>query len=217
MSLNAMKRALLTTRFQVRGLSLVEILVVLGLFSGVATISLATLFNTQAINVKLLQSQAILDNVNLSLQTISREMRYGSDFYCTSYLETVTPTLRKGCPKSLGGGTVLFFQPVEAVDERDRVAYFINRGILYKREIPFVGASTTYQMTSEDVYITHLQFFVEGANTSTGMQDVLSSLDYTQPRISLFISGRAKVSRGTDTPVPFYIQTQISPRVLDNS
>lgn len=200
----------------ISGLSLVEILVVLGLFSGIATISLATLFNTQAINVKLLQSQSILDNVNLSLQTIVREMRYGSDFYCTSALEATAPTLRKGCPRNLGGGTVLYFLPTDAVDEKDRAAYFVSNGILYKREILFSGASTTYQMTSEDIYITHLRFFVEGANTAAGTQDVGGAIDYAQPLISLFLSGTAKATNRDDSPVPFSVQTQISTRLLDN-
>jgi type II secretory pathway pseudopilin PulG len=210
-----MKNTLHTLRFS--GLSLVEILVVLGLFSGIATLSLSVLFNTQAINVKLLQSQAILDNVNLSLQSLSREMHYGSRFYCTSSFEAVTPILRKGCPRLGGGGGVLYFLSSDAGNEKDRTVYFVTDGILYKRDIPFVGASTTYQLTSEDVYITRMRFFVEGANTSTGVEDVDGVVDYSQPLISLFISGRARVTNGRDTPVPFYIQTHISPRVLDNS
>lgn len=201
----------------VRGISLVEILVVLGLFSGIATISLASLFNTQAINARLLQSQAILDNANFSLQAATREMRYGSAFYCNDVLIDQVPTLRKGCPKSAGGGgSVIFFRPTEAVDERDRVAYFVHDGILYKRETPFGGAITTYQMTSQDIYITQFKVFIDGAHSSTGAEDVGGAIDYTQPLISLFMSGRARAPNGK-TPIPFNIQTQISSRVLDNS
>ena len=207
----------LLSKKRIHGLSLVEILVVLGLFSGIATLSLATLFNTQAINVKLLQSQSILDNVNLSLQTISREIRYGTDFYCSSTIEAVAPTLRKSCPMESGGGASLSFQPPESVDDRDRVTYFIANGVLYKKDIPFIGSSTVYQMTSLDIYITQFKVFVSGANTSVGSQDVGNVTDFTQPLVSLFVSGRTRSSSANQTPTPFYIQTHISTRILDNS
>lgn len=201
-----------------QGLSLVEILVVLGLFSGIATLSLATLFNTQAINTRLLQSQAILDNVNLSLQTITREIRYGTDFYCAQTLPEIVPTLRKGCPNgSGGGGAVIVFRPAESEDERDRVTYFVSNGILYKRETFFGQATTTYQMTSQDIYITRLKVFIQGANSSSPLPNEGGVMDDAQPLISLFISGRARSSNSTETPVPFYIQTQVSTRALDNS
>jgi type II secretory pathway pseudopilin PulG len=62
-------------KYVVQGYSLVEILMVLGLFSGIATLSLGALFNAQSVNTKLLETQTILDNMNLSLQTVRRAMR----------------------------------------------------------------------------------------------------------------------------------------------
>ena len=67
---------------QIKAFSLVEILVVLGLFSSIATLSLGALFNAQAINAHLQATQAILDNINLSSQTITRDIRFGSLFHC---------------------------------------------------------------------------------------------------------------------------------------
>lgn len=194
-----------------------EILVVLGVFSGVVTISLATLFNMQAINTKFLQSQSILDNVNLSMQTITRDIRYGLYFHCTTSLASTTPTLRKGCSKETGGGTVLYYQPPNATDERDRVVYYVANGILYRADMFYNASTTVYQMTSSDVEITRFKIFAEGVNTSTGEQDIGGAIDYTQPLITIFISGIAKSGNARQAPVPFNIQTHISARILDNS
>ena len=63
-----------------KAFTLVEMLVVVGLFSSIATLSLGALFNAQTINGNLQKTQAILDNINLSIQTMTRDIRFGSDF-----------------------------------------------------------------------------------------------------------------------------------------
>ncbi len=188
----------------------------LGLFSGIATLALGALFNTQTINNKLLQSQAIMDNANLSLQTITREIRYGTDFYCTNSVSVATTT-RKNCPSASGGGVVLLFKVSNAAAEKDRVVYFVNNGILYKKEIPFGGVPSIYQMTTDDVYITQFKLYVDGANSSTGIFDDGAAIDYTQPKITIFIAGHATSVKTSETAATFNIQTTVSPRSLDNS
>lgn len=204
----------------IKGLTLVEILVVLGLFSGISTLALGALFNTQTINNKLLQNQAILDNVNLSLQTVTRDIRYGMDFHCSDTLTPATTT-RRSCLEGDGGGTVLIFKSQDGVEDEDRDTYFVHQGILYKRETRTVSSlpvDTTYQMTSSDIYITKFVLYVDGAYASnpTLSFDTVS-IDYSQPKITLFISGRVGVIKPNETPSTFNIETTISPRVIDNS
>ena len=203
---------------KIQGFSLVEILVVLGLFSGISTLALGSLFNAQAINARLQETQAILDNVNLSIQTVTREIRFGSDFYCTSSLPsgTTTPSVRKGCPLGGQGGSILIFQPADATNELDRVAYYIVNGVLYKNEYKYNQAIDITQMTTRDVYIEVLQFFVEGANTASGVSDEGNVTDFKQPLITFLVSGRSIPESSTRTPVPFRIQSHVSARELDN-
>lgn len=209
-----MKRLLITLKL--RGLTLVEILVVLGLFSGVATLSLGALFNTQAINNKLVENQSILDNVNLSLQSVTRDIRYGTDFYCSSSIAVATTT-RRSCEHSSGGGTVLSFKSTESVNDEDRVTYYVQDGILYKRENPFGSPASTYQMTAKDVYITQFHLYVDGAYaTDPALSTDGVSVDFAQPRVTLLLSGRSNPSRKTAEPATFSVQTTISPRLLDN-
>lgn len=199
-----------------KALSLVEILVVLGLFSSIAIFSLAALFNTQAINTKLTASQEVLDNINLSLQSMTRDIRYGASFRC-EISTSIVATTTKSCPFSQGnGGSVLIFMPIERGNDDDRVLYYVSNGILYKEERFKNKATTTYQITSGDVYIDHFKIFVQGANSSNGCSDDPKLVfDHIQPLISLFVSGKTKQPNKGQISVPFNIETHVSSRTLD--
>lgn len=205
---------------QIAGFTLVELLVVLGLFSSIATLSLGSLFNTQAINGRLQETQAILDNINLSSQTITRDIRFGSEFYCARSIpgegESI-PSTRRNCNfADASPGKVLIFTPADATNELDRVMYYVSNGILYKDTYPYSGGTTTEQMTTSDVNINSLIFYVEGAQTSDGSNDYLDASDFKQPLITMFLSGVTKPTKSSATPVPFNFQTVVSASGIDN-
>lgn len=203
----------------IQAFSLVEILVVLGLFSSISTLVLGALFNAQAINGRLQQTQAILDNVNLSTQTVTRDIRFGTDFYCTTTVPAgvyAVPTVRKSCSYENGvAGKVLIFRPSNATANLDRVAYYVSSGVLYKNEY-FSGVASTIQMTADDVVVEAVNFYVDGANTSDGTSDEGNVSDFRQPIITFIISGRAKSYNSTRAPISFSLQTHVSSRALDN-
>jgi prepilin-type N-terminal cleavage/methylation domain-containing protein len=201
-----------------KGLTLVEILVVLGLFSGIVTLALGVLFNVQVINAQLQKTQTILDNANLSLLAMTREIRYGAAFYCTNTATSTGPLVRRDCSQATGSGTFLYFRPSDAERDNDRVGYFVSGGILYKVELPEVGASSTYQMTSSEVSIDSMKFYVDGALSggSPSKNEGGVAVDYEQPLVSIFITGKAKALTTKEVPVSFRLQTQVSPRMLDN-
>lgn len=212
----------LTKRISYQSLSLeaftlVELLVVLGLFTSIATLSLGALFNAQTINGRLQETQAILDNINLSTQTVIRDIRFGSDFYATSTLPSTIPTVRRNC---MYGGPdvcpVLIFRPSDAADDSDRIAYYVKNGVLYKDSYPKTGPQETLQMTSDEVTIKSLTFYVKGANTSDGSSDEFGLTDYEQPLIIMLITGVTKPSTRSIVPVVFSMQTSMSARELDN-
>lgn len=216
---------------QSRGFTLVEMLVVLGLFSFIMTLATGVLYSTQAINVKLQASQAVLDNVNISMDTMSRDIRYGFDFHCGANLPPAETkiNLRKSCRYSdaglLHGGKSLFFKPADAVSDSDRVSYYASTtsfgNVILKDEytkniVTGITSTTTYQITANDVKITSLVFYVEGANTGTGNGvDVDEVHDYVQPLITLMISGETIPIKQNGAPTPFAIQTSISSRGID--
>ncbi len=202
-----------------KGYSIVEILVVLGLFSSIATLSLGALFNAQSVNARLQETQAILDNMNLSSQTVTREIRFGSDFYCAADLPTTrqtVPSVRKNCLPGSAPGKVLIFKPSDAVNDLDRVAYYVSGGILYKDVYPYLGTTTVLQMTSDDVNVTNFSFYLDGANTSTGSSDDANAIDYKQPMVTIFLSGITRPAKASTPPATFDIQTVVSAREIDN-
>ena len=204
---------------KMQGFTLVELLVVLGLFSSIATLSLGALFNAQAINGRLQETQSVLDNINLSAQTITRDIRFGTDFYCGIALPTgsgIVPTTRRNCRyiDSIPG-KVLIFTPADAVNALDRVAYYVNNGVLYKDTYLVSGSSTTEQMTTNDVTINTLIFYVEGAQTSDGSNDYLDATDVKQPLVTMFLSGVTKPTRAAALATPFNFETAVSASELD--
>ena len=203
-----------------RGFSLVEILVVLGLFSSIATLSLGSLFNAQAVNRRLQETQTILDNINLSTQSITRDIRFGTIFYATTSIpvgDERPTTKRRDC--AIEGSvncTVLIFRPADTEHDNDRVVYYLRDGTLYKTLYLEGQASSTEQMTSDDVIISQMFFYVEGAQSSTGTNDDNDALDFEQPIITFFLSGYTKSFSKVMASTTFNFETAISPRELDS-
>ena len=216
---------LISFKNKVQAFTLVELLVVLGLFSGIATIALGSLANVQTINSHLQQNQSVLDNVNLSTQIVMRDVRFGSEFYCAISLPTLSlpiPRTRNSCIQggiynSGNGGSVLIFEPADAATSTDRVAYYLLQGVLYKNEY-YSGATNTLQITSNDVTITSLRFYVNGAQSSDGLSDEGSAFDYQQPLITMLVSGIATAELNTRkaSSSAFSLETTVSARSLDN-
>lgn len=205
--------------FKIRGFTLIELLVTMGVFTLVIVIASGALFSAQAINTRLEQTQTILDGMNLTTELVVRDIRYGSNFYCSSgsSVPTPVPTTRQDCPYSTGGGggSVLVFRPTLALSgssdpTQDRVAYYVNNGTLYKNEYPSGGAVRTYQITTTDVNVSSLKFYAKGTKNSGD-----ASADYNQPVITIAISGRTIPTKRTVQPITFNIETTASTRTLD--
>ena len=68
-----------------KGFTLIELMVVIALFSTIMTVAIGALFSAQAVNVKLQQTQIVIDGINLAIEEMVRDIRYGSQFYCTDF------------------------------------------------------------------------------------------------------------------------------------
>lgn len=208
---------------KIQGFTLVEMLIVLGLFSFIMTLATGVLYTTQAINVKLQETQSVLDNVNLSMDAMSREIRYGTNFHCASTLQEAESSLRKSCSYYNNGGKFLFFKPNDAMHDEDRVAYYASTtqdgDVILKDEYFGSGGafSNRYQITANDAKIKSLVFYVVGANTTSGSStmDVGSVRDYVQPLVTMDLSGETKPITSSASSTKFIIQLTVSSRALD--
>lgn len=212
-------KELFSTIYNQKGFTLVEILVVLGLFSTMSVFALGALFNAQAINGHLQETEAVLDNLNLSAQTIMRDIRFGSNFHCDTVVPSTGTTTRRNCVSGSQPGVALLFRPSDAVNVKDRSMYYVDKGVIYRDDWDGVsGARVAHlQMTSGEVSVKTISFYVDGAFTGS-TTDALNGgfgFDYKQPLITLLISGVTKPKTLSSTSSLFNIETHISPREID--
>ena len=65
-----------------KGFTLIEMIVALALFAIVAVVALGALMKIISANKKAQSLQSAITNINYALESISREMRVGSNFSC---------------------------------------------------------------------------------------------------------------------------------------
>jgi len=194
-----------------RGFTLVELLVTLALFTTVIVLATGALYSAQAINTKLQQNQIILDGVSLAMEVMARDIRYGSGFYCAAATTSpITSNLRTSCG---GGNTILVFKPSAPLSisspDNDRVAYYRSSdGIIYKQEYPAGVEGSLLQITTADVTVNALTFYLKGAEATP--------IDYDQPIVTISVSGITNPTKVSVNPVTFTVQTSSASRKLDN-
>lgn len=68
------------------GFTLVEMLVALGIFAIVSLVAVGALVRIVGLNRQAQSMQAAMNNLSFGLDSMSRDMRFGSNFYCRDYL-----------------------------------------------------------------------------------------------------------------------------------
>lgn len=87
-----------------RGFTLVEIVVSLAIFSIVAVVALGALLKIVNSNQKAQAIQSSISNLNFALDTMSRELRVGTDYYCGSFSGNTL-----SAPSACSGGSQISF------------------------------------------------------------------------------------------------------------
>ncbi|HCC06515.1 TPA: hypothetical protein DEP94_04165 [Candidatus Nomurabacteria bacterium] len=200
-------------KYRAKGFTLVELMVVIALFTTIMTVAIGALFSAQAVNVKLQQTQVVIDGINLAVEEMVRDIRYGSTFYCTDSSFALNPPAimpdRQDCLYSTGNNA-LVFKPSNGLtstnSSNDRIAYYVSNGALFKKSFP-AGDTTVpaIQVTASDIKIQSLLFFVKGTGTIP--------VDYIQPVITISISG--VTTKSQTNQVNFAVQTTTSTRKID--
>jgi len=202
---------------KIEGFSLIEVLVSLSIFTIVVTICISTLYTLIEANSRSRNSQSIATNLTFTLDNITREIRTGRDYYCVLSSSDPMPyeagdETTLDCPN--GGAAFSFNEGGQSLtgttrNNSRRIAYRLFDGKLQRRlgNGDAVGgvndASDWLSLTSEDVMIERLRFYVEG--TQRG--------DDNAPIVTIFLSG--VVGDDDVNQTAFSIQTTISQRLLD--
>jgi len=172
------------------GFSLIEVIVSLGLFAVVMTIALGALFMVIAANRHAKAIKLVVNNVNVAIEGMTRELRVGSE-YCADSFGVSCDDITNG------GSQEIYFR----TDTGQSARYWLDnsnpRGAI-KREFDNGGA---FNLTGSDVDITALNFYIQGTAKGDGIQ----------PYVTVVVRGEIQVGDVTDD---FQLQSTISQRKL---
>jgi prepilin-type N-terminal cleavage/methylation domain-containing protein len=180
-----------------KGFSLVELLIAIGIFVVVMTISLGSVVSILDAGRKSKSLKAVMTNLNFALEVMSREIKFGKNYYCG--VDTTNPhTATQDCTgSSLAPGTAITFTTSGGVD----TIYRLN-GTQIEKSTDY-GASYM-AITAPDVFVQDLKFYVFGTTVYP---------DTAQPRVLLYMRGYAGTKSTSQSK--FYLQTVMSQRAPD--
>ena len=178
-----------------------EMIVSVGLFIIVMTIALTAILSMINANRKAQSLKSVMNNLNLALENMSRDIKFGKDYYCGSGPLADPPLINARLDCFSGSpGNLLSYTSKSGL----QVVYRLN-GTKIERSISpnSGGAWVPATAPAPEITINSLKFIVQGSRVG----------DDLQPTVIMVISGFAG---GRTTKSDFSIQTTISQRVPDS-
>lgn len=181
---------------QQHGFTLIEMLVSVALFAIVMLIMGGALLSLTYANRKAQALQSVMNNLNISLDSMVRGIRMGNNYRCGS----ATPSVAD-CAT---GGSALYITPYGS----DSAQRSQDWGFIYdsatQRLYKVVGSGQQIALTAPEVKISSMTFYVVG--TTRG--------DTTQPKVVITIKGSVTGSTLLSNST-FNIQATAVQRLLD--
>lgn len=171
-----------------KGFTLIELMTALSIFAVVVVISVGSMLNVFDANRKSRNLRAVMSNINIALESMSKEMRYGMNYHCGSSGNQSNP---QNCAS---GGTQVTFLSSANVE----VTYRLNGTAIERQE----ENDDYIPLTAPEVPIDSLTFYTLGAGTG----------DLLQPKTLIRVKGHAGTGRSRSD---FILQTLVSQRKPD--
>ncbi len=189
-----------------RGFSLLEVLVALSIFIVVIVMSVGALLVLVDANAKAQNNQKIMSSMSFALDSMTREIRTGSGFICSS--SDISPSTSELTTQDCSSGTYLSIveggESLTGSLSGNRITYRYNA--TDKKIERRLADGSWYPLTNTNISVDAMHFSVTNSTR-------LSSNDEKQAIVSLYIEGSAEGVNTTNTS--FTIQTSISRRILD--
>jgi prepilin-type N-terminal cleavage/methylation domain-containing protein len=191
-----------STKIANNGFTLVELMVATSLFTIIMLMGIGSLV-VSSNSAKAAQKLRIaVDNVNFAMESMTRELRTGTRFYCDTSSVSVADDAVKDCE----GGNVIAFTPQQVGGSSvSRIAYLLQERVqgssnyTLKRCEGVASTADCPEIVSSEVNVKNLKFYVRGSNVA----------DKIQPSVQILMNGVVKV-RGVETP--FTLQSMASQR-----
>ena len=187
-----------TLRTHTNGFTIIEMMVAVALFAIMMLISVGALLMLMAANKKAQAMQSVMNNFNISMDSIVRSVRQGYQFHCGSGTYTKT----QDCLND-GDNTTFAFEPYgnQATDPARVVSYDAASKSIWESQD---GGNTFTSITAPEVSITSLKFYVIGSTRG----------DTIQPKLIIVIDGVA-AANNMRTKTNFHVETTAVQRLLD--
>jgi len=167
---------------------LIELMTAVSIFAIVMVISMGSIIGIFDANRKSRALKAVMGNLNLTIESMSKEMRFGRNYHCGS---SGQPTSPQNCPS--GDTSVSFLS-----SEDEQITYRLSGQSIEKK----TGTGDYIAVTAPEIAVDSLDFFTLGAGAG----------DAVQPKVLMKIKAHAGSNRGrTDMT----LQTLVSQRVPD--
>ncbi len=180
------------------GFTLIEILVSVAIFSTVMVIALGALLSMTESDRKAQTLKSVINNLNFSLDAMSRSMRTGINYHCDVGVGTITSP--RDCSVTAATSIAFFSadsQTTQYCRGNGTTCSSSGTAILVKK-----GTGAFAPLTASEVTITNLQFYVTGAESAT-----------VQPHVVILLSGQVPVSASQAST--FDLQTSVTQRLYD--
>ena len=192
------------------GFTLVEMVVSVALFAVIMVVAMGALLALVDANRKARAIESVMNNLNISLDSMVRAIRMGTHYNCGS---SAIPSEATGgdCPEGFDPPStpaVFSFAPYgsDASVQPERTAYSIaldeqGRSRLFRS---LNGGATSLPVTAPEVDIEDMQFYLVGSRPG----------DVVQPKVVIVIKGSTG-EVGTRLRTSFYIQATAVQRAFD--
>lgn len=177
-----------------KGFTLIELMVSVSVFIIVMVISMGSILSVIDANRKSQSLRSVMDNLNYTLESMTRSIRFGTSYHCDINQGIVS--MPRDCA---GGASSIAVRSSSGV----QVVYKLVNGRLVRT----LNGTTDYYLTGSDVTITKANFWV------TGSDPYASGANLSQPRVVVVLSGYVGIKQTTHST--FTIETTISQRLFD--
>ena len=215
-----------------QGFSLIEMIVSLGIFAIVVTTAVGALIVVISNNQKLQAEQVAMANLSFALDSMTREIRMGYNYYCEgrpnyssggpnnifysgNNPESIIGESVKDCVNGAGASDkirgVSFYEGGDSLTGgaagRNHITYYYDYDAkkIYRR----VSDDPAQSIMSSDLDIVDARFYVSGSETFTKNS---GSADLIQPTVTIYIEAK---SAGNINGKTYKLQTTVSQRTLD--
>jgi prepilin-type N-terminal cleavage/methylation domain-containing protein len=216
------------------GFTLIEMIVSLALFSVVITITVGALLVLINTSSQLQEKQTVLTNLSFALDSMTREIRTGTNYFCWSRdnqngaipgahpasnffddansvddLGTQTRDCFQGRWRNLGNGGPFRYHGLAFIEGGNSITNNSSRILYYYDRdqgaiFRRVGNGPSQAITSSGIFIKDFDITVTSSNS------LLPFGDPRQPIVTIFVEAGETASSES-----FYIQTSVTQRTLD--